>query len=201
MVIRDIASLIIPSAQAFAIYGALYLNNLIENINESQRNIIPFYRPRPQPDYFISFARSAFIDQQLRRLIPFISDIVYRSNLTSFFIAISQIYFLFLIYKVKYGAIALDIADRQNAYNMTLAVRGIIELFKLVKREKELYREIFAFLFSHDYRTVRIYGHYIIIEKDNVAFYRYLIYIFNIIILNSKEKQTAYKFIKNIYNF
>ena len=71
---------------------------------------------------------------------------------------------------------------------MTLAVRGIIEFFKFVKREKELYREIFAFLFLYNYRTVRIYGHYIIIEEDNIAFYRYPIYIFNIIALNNKEK-------------
>jgi len=32
---------------------------------------------------------------------------------------------------------------------MTLEVRGIIELFRLVKREKELHREIPAFSVSH----------------------------------------------------
>jgi hypothetical protein len=32
---------------------------------------------------------------------------------------------------------ALDIADRQSAHSMTMAVRGIVELFRLVKREKE----------------------------------------------------------------
>jgi hypothetical protein len=41
--------------------------------------------------------------------------------------------------EVKYGAAALDVADRQNAYSTTLEVRGIVELFRLVKREKELY--------------------------------------------------------------
>jgi len=41
--------------------------------------------------------------------------------------------------EVKCGAAPLDIADRQNAHSMTLAVRGIAELFKLVKREKELH--------------------------------------------------------------
>jgi hypothetical protein len=40
---------------------------------------------------------------------------------------------------------------------MTLAVRGVVELFRLVKREKELHREILAFSISHDHRTVRIY--------------------------------------------
>jgi len=69
----------------------------------------------------------------------------------SLFISIYYIYFPFLIYKVKYSAIALDIINRQNAYNIIIAIRGIIELFKLIKREKELYREIFAFLISHNY--------------------------------------------------
>ena len=58
---------------------------------------------------------------------------------TSFFIAIYSIYFLFLTYEVKYSAVVLDITDRQNTHSMTIAVRGIIELFRLVKREKELY--------------------------------------------------------------
>ena len=38
-------------------------------------------------------------------------------------------YFPFLTCEVKCGAAALEIADRQNAYSMTLAVRGIVELF------------------------------------------------------------------------
>ena len=47
-------------------------------------------------------------------------------------------YFPFLTCEGKCGAAALDIADRQNAYNMTLAVRGIVELFCAVKREDEV---------------------------------------------------------------
>jgi hypothetical protein len=49
---------------------------------------------------------------------------------------------------------------------MTFAVRGIVELFRLVKRENELYREILAFLISHDHQTVRIYGHYLVIDRE-----------------------------------
>jgi hypothetical protein len=49
-------------------------------------------------------------------------------------------YFPFLTCEVKCGAAALDIADRQNAHSMTLAVRGIVELFRAVKREDEVNR-------------------------------------------------------------
>jgi hypothetical protein len=59
-------------------------------------------------------------------------------------------YFPFLIYEVKCGATALNVIDRQNTHSMTIVVRGIIELFRLMKREKELYREILAFLVSYN---------------------------------------------------
>jgi hypothetical protein len=67
-------------------------------------------------------------------------------------------------------------------------MRDIIELFRLVKREKELYREILAFLVSHDYRTVRIYSHYPIINGKKTIFYRYPIREFSFTELDGKEK-------------
>jgi hypothetical protein len=36
-----------------------------------------------------------------------------------------------------------------------MAARAIVELFKLVKREKEINQEILAFSISPDHRTVR----------------------------------------------
>jgi len=48
-------------------------------------------------------------------------------------------YFPFLTCEVKCSAAALDVADWQNAHSMTLAVRAVVELFRLVKREKELH--------------------------------------------------------------
>jgi hypothetical protein len=53
--------------------------------------------------------------------------------------AIYYIYFPFLTCEVKCGATALNIADRQNAHSMTMAVRGIVELFRLIKRKKKLH--------------------------------------------------------------
>ena len=109
-------------------------------------------------------------------------------------------YFPFLTCEVKCGTAALDVADRQNAHSMTLAVRGVVELFSLVKRENELHREILAFSISHDNRTVRIYGHYPVIDGPNTTFYRHPIRTFDFTELNSKGKWTAYKFTKNIYD-
>ena len=157
---------------------------------------IPVEGPRPQPDYSVGFRRSAFTDEQLNRLDRFIGSVFD----TSFFVATYRMYFPFLTCEVKCGAAALDIADRQNAHSMTIAVRAVVELYRAIKREKELHREILAFSVSHDHESVRIYGHYPIIEEDKTTFYRHSIHKFSFTTLDGKEKWTAYKFTKNVYD-
>ena len=155
-IIQDITRLIWPSAETLATFGADHLKHLIENVNEAWTSSIALEGPLPQPDYPAGFRRSAFTDEQLKRLDPHVGTVFE----TSFYRASPRTYFPFLTCEVKCGAAALDIADRQNAHSMTLAVRGVVELYRLVKRQKELHREILAYSVSHDHRTVRIYGHY-----------------------------------------
>ena len=69
-----------------------------------------------------------------------------------------------------------------------------------MKREKELDREILAFSISHDYRSVRIDGHYPVIKDDKTTFYRHPIHGFSFTALDGKEKWTAYKFTKKVYD-
>jgi hypothetical protein len=109
-------------------------------------------------------------------------------------------YFPFLTCEVKCGAAALDIADRQNAHSVTLAVRAVAELFRLVKREDEINREILAFSVSHDHRSVRIYGHYAVIDGSKTTFYRHPIHTFDVTALDGRDKWTAYKSTKNVYD-
>ena len=195
-VIQDIARLIVPSARHLAIRGNQPLMILTESVNEGWNNSIQFTKPRPQPDYSVGFRREAFTDDQLNKLQPFVGELTD----TSFFMATYYMYFPFLTCEVKCGSAALDIADRQNAHSMTLAVRGIVEFFRLVKREKDLHREILAFSISHDHRTVRIYGHYPIINGDKTTFYRHPIRTYDFTELDGKEKWTAYRFTRNIYD-
>lgn len=195
-VIQDIARLIVPSAQFLAIRGAKRLEALIESVNEGWDSSIALTKPRPQPDYAVGFKRTAFTEDQLKKIQPFIGDF----SEMSLFMGTYYMYFPFLTCEVKCGAAALDVADRQNAHSMTLAVRGIVELFRLVKREKELHREILAFSISHDHRTVRIYGHYPVIDGKETTFYRHPIKMFDFTSEDGKERWTAYRFTKNIYD-
>lgn len=176
-VIQDIARLIVPSAETLATYGAEHLEDLVESVDEGWNSSIPLIGARPQPDYSVGFRREAFTKEQLDKLQPFVGDIM--DNYTSFFMGTYYMYFPFLTCEVKCGAQALDIADRQNAHSMTLAARGIVELFRVVNREKELDREILAFSMSHDHRSVRIYGHYPVIKRKDTTYYRHPIHTFD----------------------
>jgi hypothetical protein len=197
-VIRDISLLIVPSAETFATYGASELGILIESTNEGWSNSMPLTKTRPQPDYAVGFKREAFTRDQLDKLSPFIGDFIGGDQ--SFFMATYYMYFPFLTCEVKCGNSALHIADRQNAHSMSLAVRAIVELFRLVNREAEIDREILAFSVSHDHRSVRIYGHYAVIKGKDTTFYRHPIRSFDFTELEGKEKWSAYKFTKNVYN-
>ncbi|TGO84589.1 hypothetical protein BPOR_0488g00080 [Botrytis porri] len=198
-IIRDISLLIVPSAETLAKYGTDSLNILIESVNEGWNNSDPLTSIRPQPDYSVGFRREAFTKEQLNKLTPYIGNFLNGDH--SLFMATYYMYFPFLTCEVKCGSAALDVADRQNAHSMTLAVRGIAELFKYVGREMEVHREILAFSISHDHTSVRIYGHYPVIEKGkDITFYRHPIHKFDFTALNGREKWTTYKFTKNIYD-
>jgi hypothetical protein len=69
-----------------------------------------------------------------------------------------------------------------------------------VKHEKDLHQEILAFSVSHNDRTVRVYGHYPVIDGKETTFYRHLIYKSVFAAPGGKEKWTAYKFTKNVYD-
>jgi hypothetical protein len=196
-VIQDISRLIVPSAESLAL-RAKNRKYLIESVNEGWNNSIPLTGTRPQPDYSVGLRREAFTDNQLAKISPFIGNFL--SGDLSFFMATFYMYFPFLACEVKCGAAALDIADRQNAHSMTLAARAIVELFRLVKRENEVNRQILAFSVSHDHCSVRIYGYYPVINEEDTKYYRHPIHKFDFTALDGKDKWTAYRFTKNIYD-
>ncbi|KAK3347240.1 hypothetical protein B0T25DRAFT_625268 [Lasiosphaeria hispida] len=197
-IIQDISRLIVPSVESLATFGAKHLDILTESVDEGWNNSIPFTSTRPQPDYSVGFRRDAFTEEQLLKLSPFIGDFIAGDQ--SLFMATYYMYFPFLTCEVKCGAAALDIADRQNAHSMTLVVRAIVELFRALKREGEVHQQILAFSISHDHRSVRIYGHYPVIAGKDTKYYRYPIYTFDFTTLEGRDKWTAYRFTKNVYD-
>jgi len=124
-VIQDISRLLVPSADTLETQGAAHLEHLTESVNEGWNSAIPFYGPRPRPDYSVGFSRSSFTNEQLEKLKPFTGEIA--DSYTSYFMGTWRMYFPFFTCEVKCGAMALDVADRQNAHSMTLAVRAVVD--------------------------------------------------------------------------
>lgn len=116
----------------------------------------------------MGFKRDAFTQEQLDKLAPFIGHFLAGNQ--SFFMTTSYMYLPFLTCEVKCGAAALDIADRENAHSMTLAMRAVIELFRLVTRETEINRKILAFSVSHDHRSVPRLGKALILHDSALNF-------------------------------
>ena len=199
MIVRDITPLICPSAQVLRIHGAKHLSILYESVNEAWSNMNSYEGTLPQPDYSVGFGRSAFTEEQLDKLKPFVGEPGFK--VITYFMATTRIYFPFFTCEVKCGASALDFADRQNAQSMSVALRALVVLFRYVKREKELDREILTFSISHDHRSVRIYGHYPVIAGEKTTFYRHPIRDFSFIEQEGKEKWTTNKFVKNVYDY
>ncbi|MCJ1312388.1 hypothetical protein MMC25_006062 [Agyrium rufum] len=203
-VIRNIAQLIVPSAEILADRGAKHLEILRETVNACWANSITFMNPpgsrpgpRPQPDFGLGFKSDAFSREQLLKLQPLLGNLGTDASLIA---ATYNMFLPFLSAEVKCGAVAIDIADRQNAYTQSVILRGLYTLFRLVGREKEPHREINGFSISHTDVFMRIWGHYAVIDGDDVKYYRHQIRRFDFTDLNGKEKWTAYKFVRNIYD-
>ncbi|KAK0749632.1 hypothetical protein B0T18DRAFT_389187 [Schizothecium vesticola] len=99
-------------------------------------------------------------------------------------------YFPFLTCEVKCGDGAIDVGDRQNAHSMTLAVRGIVELFRFSPFPSPMTNQ-----------SVRIYGHYAVLDGKNTKYYRHPLRRFYFAEQGGEnDRWTAYQFTKNVYD-
>lgn len=176
-------------------HGATELQHLAESVNEAWSNSNPLCCPRPQPDYSVGFGKGAFTEEQLARLRPFVGD--YVAGVRSPFMATWYMFFPFLTCEVKCGAGGLDTAERQNAHSVTLAVRGIIHLFRQVGREGELHRRVIAFSISHNHEVAKLHGHYAEIYSETTKYYRQTIK--SVGFTNEEDRWISYSFTKAIY--
>lgn len=196
-VIRDLTPLLVPSAEVLHVQGAIHLKHLIENVNESWIKSIPLVNgPRPQPDFSVGLKSSAFTSDQLKKLKPFVGD----WQTTSRVVATDEMYFPFLTSEVKCGNEALNIADRQNAHSASIAANAVVEIYRAVSRQDEPHQKFITFSVSHDNEAIRIYGHYPLINGKDTTFYRHPIRNFDITDQDGKDKWTAYKFTRNVYD-
>ncbi|KAI9038831.1 uncharacterized protein KD926_010164 [Aspergillus affinis] len=214
-VTQVIGQLVVPWAEIGIVRGQVGFTCLIDSVKELWDGSISldeivhgqqldagslkggqYQMPIPQPDYSVGFLKEAFTKSQIEKLAPFLGGFYS----TSPFKGTAEMLFPFLVVEVKCGKVSLELADRQNAHSMSRALKGVVDIFRLVKREKELHRQVLGFSISHNHDHVRIYGHYSVIEGEKTTYYRHSVRAFSITARNGKERWTSYKFVMALYN-
>ncbi|KAL5044833.1 hypothetical protein BDW71DRAFT_208962 [Aspergillus fruticulosus] len=132
-----------------------------------------YYLPRPQPDYSVGFSSLAFTKPTMKMHFPF------------------------MVSEVKLKTASLHVADHQSMHSMALCLRGIIYLFRVVKREQELDCMILGFSITHNSSDVRIYGYYPVISRPEITYHTHNISSFQ---LGSKTRWNSYKYIMAVYH-
>ena len=178
--------------------GIISEDYMVETLDEGWNSCYPLTSPRPQPDFAVGFKRKAFTREELEILLPYVGSSFSKSQ--SYFLATYLMCFPFLTCEAKCGAAGLDVADRQNAHSMTVAVRSVMELFRAAKCLADVQREILGFSFSHDAQSIRMYAHYFDVVDEAVQYHRHKIRSFDFTELDGKNKQTAYNFVRGIYS-
>ncbi|PWY67230.1 hypothetical protein BO94DRAFT_478986, partial [Aspergillus sclerotioniger CBS 115572] len=210
-VIRLIAQCIVPSAELEMCRGRLGSLRLIESINEPwikssalQHGVKPVKRgeqpqsrlPTPQPDYAAGFSKQGLTMNQREKLKPLLGQ----SGETSVLQGTENMIFPFLTAEVKSSTVSLELADRQNTHSITRAMRGVVELFKIVGREDELHRRILGFSIVHDHAAVEVYAHYPIMGPEQTQYYRDEVMPHKISRQNKALRWASYNFVLGVYH-
>ena len=188
----DLHPLVVPSAENLYISGREEFDGLIEGHNDLWVKAIPFYGPRPQPDHTYGFKWSNFTEIQRRKLNIEPTE-------KSYYTAREDIYFPFLTSEVKCGKQGLDLADRPNAHSMTIALRGIVDLYRKANRSSDIHRRALGFSISHDDNIARIYVHYPEISGNNTVYWRDR--VGKLDFGDGKEKWKCYQFTLNVCQY
>ena len=183
---------LVPPAEILALRHPDKIKHLVEGYNDRWLDNIVFYKQLPQPDRTVAFSSAAFTQTERRKLqlIP---------ETASLFVACHGTLFPFFTAEVKCGKEALDIADRANTNSMTIALRAVVELYRQAGEVMKVHRQTLGFSISHDDGSVRIYGHYPEIDGDTTTYHRTAIRAFSYADNNAQERETAYKFVWNMF--
>ncbi|KAI9046167.1 uncharacterized protein KD926_004005 [Aspergillus affinis] len=217
-VIRMISQLVVPSAELEISRGQLESIGLVDSIDEPWEGSIslaaeesntpqttpgPSIQPEtgrdplpiPQPDYALGFSATAFTREQLDRLAPFLGS----DKETSAFKGTQGMLFPFLAVQLKSANGSLETAIRQNSHTMARALRGVIELFKMVGRQDELHRSALGVFIIHNHCEVEIYVNFARIENGQATYHYELLEGFSFTWEEGRNRWSSYKFVMAFY--
>ncbi|KAK5311274.1 hypothetical protein LTR93_011779 [Exophiala xenobiotica] len=167
-IIQDLTPLLVPSPEHLYASGHQDFEHIREELSVEWTRSKTLGGPRPKPDRAIGLGDLAFTEEEKAKL----------KNHTSFERATlftDHLYFPFLLCEIKRGFEGLDRADRQNMHSASIAADAIVQLCRAggTGVDTMLSGEILTFSISHNHETVKVYGHFPIIQGRDISFYRY----------------------------
>ncbi|KAF4546982.1 Hypothetical protein D9617_77g092360 [Elsinoe fawcettii] len=187
----DLHPRLAPSVENLFIAGRTSFGALVEGYNDAWLKSVPFYGPRPQPDHTYGFRWDCFSQLQRRKL-------KIDPQQKSLYTAREDIYFPYLTAEVKCGRQGLDLAERPNMHSMTVAMRGVVDLYRRAGRTEEVHRRVLGFTISHDDAIERIHAYYPEINGDETTYWRKVIKEFAIGSHNGEQRWASYRFTLNV---
>jgi len=155
---------LVPSTTFLGALGNEGFQVLRTSINEQWScSLSPLTIRLPQPAYAVGFQVEAFTLEQLRSIGITTERPVPRSPFT----ATEDMIFPFLTADAGWDHY------RQEPDSAARAVGGIIELFSLVNRQKDLNGEILAFTVSYSTSSTSIMGYYPVLNGDTWTIHTY----------------------------
>ncbi|KAL4880593.1 hypothetical protein BJY04DRAFT_71922 [Aspergillus karnatakaensis] len=180
-IIRAIGELLVPSASSAECTEEFGPNWLQTSVAEQWTHSIsllqglpPFKQPRdseyvyvlptPCPEYSVGFNRNKFSAEQKKKIDPFFGW----ARDQSFFLGTSEMAFPFLVSEVVSDRNAGNFlaAERASAQYMAVAMRGVVYLFTLGGRARELDGRVLGWSVEHDCGLVRVFAHYVEVGGD-----------------------------------
>jgi hypothetical protein len=197
-VIQDIGEYVVPSAEKFArattSKNRRQLEYLIETVNQSWSKAMSLSTTRPKPDKCVGFRSDAFTKEQL--------DFINQQSLdkTNPFMGDDKTFFPCFASEAKSSAKqTLDNADHQNYNTMRYTLHGMVELFKILGKVKELHGRILGFAISWQQSDIRTYAYYVVVKGSEIQPARVVVKHANLITDDGKFRWTGYQISKNIY--
>ncbi|KAK0874857.1 hypothetical protein LTR87_011338 [Friedmanniomyces endolithicus] len=201
---RDVTPWVVPSAENLFFSGQKQLDYMGEEIQAEWVRCEPMGVSRPKPDFTVGLRRTAFQDDELRKLEN------YATPQGPFYFT-PDLCFPFLMCEAKTGRIGIDQADTQNMHSASIAVRAMFKLYHAAygvdhEKTKMLSGQILTFSVSHNNRLVNLYGHYAIAgsindkSAESLQFFRHDIAMFSLTMYDGRERYKAYKFIRSLYD-
>jgi len=193
-VVRDLTSVLVPSAELLDIDGVSPLRNICEALNAEWTQCDTLCGPRPKPDFVAGVSGSAFTNEETAKL-----QLSHTSASPNLFP--ENMYFPFLICEVKANDRPLGAAERHAMHSASLAVRALVQLYRKVSAAEELDGKVLVFSIAHDVSIIKIYGHFARIDGDTLTFFRHRLYIGDIATdLRSESSCRAHKITRAIYD-